>query len=146
MTNQEIIRKIGEELLTSGPNIPPTKVTVRGENILLTANTPFTAGDKVFVYELKEGQSSLIEEKTLFTAEEWISSEGFSSIRLITLLDLEKKLIEASKSSSKLTAVRNWMNTILEGYMQTPVAKSDWPNAPFSFDETVQDIFGALTI
>jgi len=144
MTNEEIIRKIGEELLTSGPNVPATEVTVRGNDISLTADTPYVAGDKIFVYELNEGQSKLTEKETAFTAEGWIASEGFSSIRLITLLDLEKRLADSSKFSTKLQAVRTWMNSILVAYMQNPEPKSDWQVAPFSFDETVQDIFQAL--
>jgi hypothetical protein len=144
MTNEEIIRKIGEELLTEGPNVPPTEITVRAGSISLSANTPYIAGDKIFIYELNEGQSKLTEKETAFTAEEWISSEGFSSIRLITLLDLEKRLSDASKSSTNLQAVRTWMNAILMAYMQNPAPKADWLSAPFSFDETVQDIFNAL--
>jgi hypothetical protein len=144
MTNEEIIRKIGEELLTEGPNVPPTEITLRAGSISLSANTPYIAGDKIFIYELNEGQSKLTEKETAFTAEEWISSEGFSSIRLITLLDLEKRLSDASKSSTNLQAVRTWMNAILMAYMQNPAPKADWLSAPFSFDETVQDIFNAL--
>lgn len=79
------------------------------------------------------------------TAEEWLAVQGYSSIRLVTLLDLEHQIAAASKSSPKLTSVRAWINGILAAFVQDPTPKSDWPPAPFTFEETTQEAFGTLT-
>lgn len=78
------------------------------------------------------------------TAEEWLSSQGYSSIRLVTLLDLENKLSEVLGSSPKLTAVRTWINGILATFIQNPAPRADWPAAPFTFEETTQEAWLAL--
>ncbi len=71
------------------------------------------------------------------TAEKWIERQGFPAIRLVTLMDLEGKLATAGKTSTKLTAVRSWLDTILGAFATSPEPRNDWPIAPFGFEETV---------
>jgi hypothetical protein len=76
--------------------------------------------------------------------EAWLAEQGFSSMRVITLLDLEGKLAAAGKSSAKLSAVRAWINGILATYAANPAPQSNWPEAPFEFEETLSEAFAAL--
>jgi len=78
------------------------------------------------------------------SAEEWLELEGYGSMRLLSLLDLESKLIAADKESMKLNAVRGWINSILFLYAQDPSPKTDWQEAPFAYEETVQDAVSQL--
>jgi hypothetical protein len=144
MSNQEILQKIGTELITEGPDVNETDVIARGDEVLLAESTPLQAGDRLFTFSQKSGVCNLVEKKTQLTAEEWLSSQGFSSIRLITLLDLENKLTAANKSSAKLAIVRGWINGILAAFVQDPTPKSDWTAAPHTFEETTQEAFAAL--
>ena len=144
MNEQEIIQKIGSELLTDGPSIFPTEIIVRGQNVLLLSGTSIQNGDKVFIYELNFGVATLKEKNIEYTAEQWISFQGYSSMRLITLLDLEAKLNASNKSSIKLQSVRSWMDSLLAAYVQHQSPQVSWTIAPFSFEETVQDAFQVL--
>jgi hypothetical protein len=143
MTNTEIIIETGK--LVAGPNVPPTKVIAREDAVLLAEGTPLQSGDRIFTYRQEMGSCFLTEEKSLFTAEEWLSSQGFSSMRLVTLLDLENQLASVLGNSPKLTAVRAWINGILATFVQDPTPKSDWPAAPFTFEETTQEAFALLS-
>jgi hypothetical protein len=111
-------------------------------------------GDRIFSYDPSTGISEIaiysppsdptpIDEK-LFGAEEWLANQGYSSVRLVTLLDLENQLASILGNSPKLTAVRAWINGILAAFIQTPAPKNDWPSAPFSFEETTAEAFAAL--
>jgi hypothetical protein len=80
----------------------------------------------------------------LFSAEEWLTNQGFSSIRLITLLDLENKLLAVDKVSEKLSSVRAWINFILGSFIQNDEPRDDWPQSPYRFEETVQEAFSLL--
>jgi|688.fasta_scaffold03885_2 hypothetical protein len=82
--------------------------------------------------------------KPAVTAEKHIEREGYPAIRLVTLMDLEGKLAEAGKTSAKLTAVRSWLDAILGAFAANPEPRNDWPNAPFGFEETVQDAASKL--
>ena len=144
MNKEAIIQKIGSELLTEGPNVLPTEVTLRGENVMLSSSTAVQPGDKIFVYSLTSGLASLTEKNIDFTAEQWIEAQGYTSVRLISLLDIEQKLSAFNKTSIKMTAVRSWIDSILSVYVQSPVAQSNWTPAPFTFEETIQDAFNAL--
>lgn len=79
-----------------------------------------------------------------YSANEWLELKGYNSVVLVTLLDLETKLKEADKVSSKLIAVRGWINSILSQYIQDSSPKSNWNNAPYSVQETVSEAFGLL--
>ncbi len=144
MNQETIIQKIGSELLTDGPNVSPTEIILRGENIFLASSTTVQPGDKIFVYSLTLGLAKLEEKPFIFTAEEWIEAQGYTSVRLISLLDIEQKLSALNKVSSKLSSVRQWIDSMLASYVQNPTSQSNWPTAPFSYEETIQDAFQAL--
>lgn len=80
----------------------------------------------------------------LFTAEEWLAAQGYSSIRLVALLDLEGKLAKAGGVSVKLASVRTWIDGVLASFIQNPAPNSSWPAAPFTFEETTQEAWQAL--
>jgi hypothetical protein len=63
---------------------------------------------------------------------------------LLTLLDIETKLLAAEKVSPKMTAVRQWLDGLLAAFVQNPEAKQEWPMAPHTFEETTQEAFAAL--
>jgi hypothetical protein len=79
-----------------------------------------------------------------YSANEWLASQGYDSVILIALLDLENKLKEQNKSSSKLTSVRNWINGILSEYIFDSEPKSDWQQPPFNPQETIAEAFAEL--
>ena len=78
------------------------------------------------------------------TAEKHIEREGYPAIRLVTLMDLEGKLVKTRKKSAKLTAVRSWLDMILGAFAANPEPRNDWPKAPFGFEETVQEAASKL--
>jgi hypothetical protein len=115
-----------------------------------------TSEPKVF-YFLKEGELVTAEDirkeqvatrpkpaKPAITAEKHIEREGFPAIRLVTLMDLEGKLAEAGKTSAKLVAVRSWLDAVLGAFAADPEPSNQWPEAPFGFEETVQDAASKL--
>jgi hypothetical protein len=79
-----------------------------------------------------------------FSAQEWLEKEGYGPTQLITLLDLQGKLIAANKASQKLDSVRAWTDGILASFVQDESPCSDWGSAPFAFSETVIDAFQQL--
>jgi len=111
----------------------------------------WVVGDFVFRYGNTEGNvlfepvplTNYLPEFT--TAEEWLGEQGYRSIRLITLLDLEGKLAAAGKTSAKLTAVRAWIDGVLAAFVSNPAPKNDWTPAPFGFEETTAEAFAVLT-
>ena len=78
-------------------------------------------------------------------AEEWLTIQGYTSIQLVTILDLENKLATASKNSPKLTATRTWIDSILSAFIENDSQRDNWPPAPFGFQETTTEAFAALT-
>ena len=79
-----------------------------------------------------------------YTANAWLEKEGYGPTQLITLLDLQGKLIAAGKASQKLNSVRAWTDGILASFVQDDSPRSDWGSAPFAFSETVIDAFQQL--
>jgi hypothetical protein len=151
MNHIEFISALPLGVFDSNGNLEKTKFLARsGEVSVLPQNYRKRDGDEVFEYSKNGGLatfdpvsiSNYPNEST--TAEEWLVSEGFSSVRLITLLDLERQLAQAGASSPKLTAVRAWINGILAAFVQDSTPKNDWPAAPFTFEATTQEAFGIL--
>jgi hypothetical protein len=94
---------------------------------------------------LKVWSDGTFEEFLGSTAEEHLKNEGYGSLQLLTLLDLEIKLNMSQKSSGKLTTVRAWINSILQAYTQDPSPKLTWSPAPYGFAETVADAVTQLS-
>ena len=80
-----------------------------------------------------------------YTAEEWITSQGYSATRLVSLLDVEAKLNAAAKVSGKASAVRGWLDTVLTTFAADPTPRNDWPVAPHAYEETIQEALTILT-
>jgi hypothetical protein len=80
-----------------------------------------------------------------YTAEEWITRSSYTAMRLISLLDLEMKLAQSNKTANKMIAVRQWLNGLLQAFAIDPTPHTVWPEAPFSYEETVQEALTVLT-
>jgi hypothetical protein len=87
----------------------------------------------------------VVEVPPIFTAEQWIDGQGYTAIRLISLLDAEVKLNAANKTSPKMSAVRAWLDSMLGSYALDQTPKTNWPNAPYSYEETIQEAITTLT-
>jgi hypothetical protein len=86
----------------------------------------------------------VVETYPTFTAEKWLDREGYTPLRLLTCLDIEGKLNAAGKASPKLSAVRQWLDSITVYVASNPVeSRYDWGAAPFQFDQVLSE---ALTI
>ena len=79
-----------------------------------------------------------------YTAAEWLEAHGFSSLQLVTLLDIESKLQRANKTSLMLTATRAWLNDVLLTFTSNPEPSSNWTPPPYSFQEASQDAVTTL--
>jgi hypothetical protein len=86
----------------------------------------------------------LEERRPKVTAEKHIERQGYPAIRIVTLMDLEGKLVQLGKSSAKLSAVRSWLDSILGAFAANPEPRNNWPQAPFTFEETVQEAASKL--
>lgn len=82
---------------------------------------------------------------TMWSLEDWLENAGFSSMRLVSLADLEGKLKATGKTSTKATQVRAWLDTQLQRYGSGVAQASDWADPPFEYEETVKDILLSLS-
>jgi hypothetical protein len=115
-----------------------------------------TSNPKLGEYELTPPQPSpnaiwgsgywIIPAPATYTANAWLEKEGYGPTQLVTLLDIQGKLIVAGKSSFKLDTVREWTDVILAEFVQDESPKENWGNAPYGFSETVIDAFNALSV
>jgi hypothetical protein len=76
-----------------------------------------------------------------FTAEAWLEQVGLSGNRQPTLLYLR----QAGAVSPKLDATEQYLNTVLAMFAADPSPRSDWPAAPFTFEETVSQAVQSLS-
>jgi hypothetical protein len=84
----------------------------------------------------------IIPQAPAYSAEAWLEHEGYGAMRLLGLLDLEVQFMQAGAIPPKMQAVRAWINTIRAGYS---AERSDWPNAPHTFEQTMQEATTWLT-
>jgi hypothetical protein len=71
-----------------------------------------------------------------YTATEWVDQQKFDGNRPTTLLYLKLQLDAAQKTSAKLSAVQGWLDGMIVAGVTAPDEKrSDYPVAPFSFEE-----------
>jgi hypothetical protein len=113
-----------------------------------------TSNPKLGEYELTPPQPEpdaiwgpgywIIPPPPIYTAEQWLSKEGYGATQLVTLLDLYAALSAAGKSSVKLNAVKAWTNAVLGEYVQNAQPKEDWGAAPYNFNETVVEAYQEL--
>lgn len=79
------------------------------------------------------------------SAEEWLTYQGYTSLRLLSLLDTESKLEASNKTSVKMQATRGWINALLAEYVASPQNKLYWEEPPFSYNETMQEALQILS-
>ena len=75
-----------------------------------------------------------------FTAEQHLESVGLSGNRQPTLLYLR----QAGAVSPKLDATEQYLNQILAMFAADPAPRSDWPAAPFTFEQVVSEAVSSL--
>ncbi len=80
-----------------------------------------------------------------YTANEWVDAQGFDGKRPTTLLYLKLKLDAAQLTSAKLAAVQGWLDGMIVAGVTAPDEKrSDYPAAPFSFEEASAEALSVL--
>jgi hypothetical protein len=80
-----------------------------------------------------------------FTADEWVDAQGFAGKRPTTLLYLKLKLDAAQLTSAKLAAVQGWLDAMIVAGVTAPDEKrSDYPAAPYSFEEASAEALSVL--
>jgi hypothetical protein len=78
----------------------------------------------------------VVEVPPTYTATEWVDQQGFSGNRTTTMLYLKLRLDAAQAASPKLTAVQAWLDQmIVAGVTQPDERRSDYPAAPYTFEE-----------
>ena len=75
------------------------------------------------------------------TAEQHLESVGLSGNRQPTLLYLR----QAGAVSPKLDATEQYLNQILAIFAADPAPRSDWPAAPFTFEQVVAEAVASLS-
>ena len=75
------------------------------------------------------------------TAEQHLESVGLSGNRQPTLLYLR----QAGAVSAKLDATEAFLNQVLAMFAQDPAPRSDWPAAPFTFEQVVGEAVASLS-
>ena len=75
------------------------------------------------------------------TAEEHLESVGLSGNRQPTLLYLR----QAGAVSAKLDATEQYLNQVLALFAADPAPRSDWPAAPFTFEQVVGEAVASLS-
>lgn len=143
MDKQQVIEKIASDVFPSGPVVPLSTVVVFGDVVALLDPTSTSEPDAVYEFSQQGGACSLVEVAKR-TAEQWLSQEGYSSTRLVTLLDLEARLATAQKTSPKLAASRVWVNEILAAFMADSTPRYVWAKAPYPFAEVTAEALAAL--
>jgi hypothetical protein len=79
------------------------------------------------------------------TADEWVDAQGFTGKRPTTLLYLKLKLDAAQLTSAKLAAVQGWLDAMIVAGVTAPDEKrSDYPAAPYSFEEASAQALAVL--
>jgi hypothetical protein len=80
-----------------------------------------------------------------YTPEAWVAHQDFAGQRPTTLLYLKLQLDAVGKSSPKLAAVQAWLDgMIVAGVTNPNEARSDWPVAPWSFQEASGEALAVL--
>jgi hypothetical protein len=79
------------------------------------------------------------------SAAEWVDAQGFAGNRSTTMLYLKLQLDAAGKSSAKLAAVQGWLDALIVAGVTAPdERRSDYPAAPYSFEEASGEALAVL--
>jgi hypothetical protein len=88
----------------------------------------------------------MVEVPPTYTADEWVDAQGFAGKRPTTLLYLKLKLDAAQLTSAKLAAVQGWLDAMIVAGVTAPYEKrSDYPAAPYSFEEASAEALAVLS-
>jgi hypothetical protein len=80
-----------------------------------------------------------------YTDDEWVDAQGFTGKRPTTLLYLKLRLDAAQLTSAKLAAVQGWLDSMIVAGVTAPdERRSDYPAAPFSFEESSAQALSVL--
>jgi hypothetical protein len=77
-----------------------------------------------------------------YTAEEWLSKEGYGDNRPTTLLYQKIRLDALGLTSPKLLATQAWLDAMIASGLAP--ATADWPPAPHSFDAVLTETLTLL--
>jgi hypothetical protein len=81
-----------------------------------------------------------------FTATEWVDAQQFSGNRTTTMLYLKLQLDAAGKSSPKLASVQQWLDALIVAGVTAPdERRSDYPAAPYTFEEASGEALAVLS-
>ena len=87
----------------------------------------------------------VVEVPPTYTAEQHLTAQGYTPLRLLTCLDLEAKLRATGSTSEKLAAVRQWLDNLTLAAAANPdEARHDWPAAPYPFEAVLAESLAAL--
>jgi len=149
MYDQRLLRKLAEYFVAE-EDVSPTKLLYRDEELTIyTGGIDMFPGDKVVQYRRTKGDVSIdilneIPPAVKYSGEEWLEKNGYNSMRLYILFDLENQLISAGKFSEKLSLVRNWVRMIISEAVLLLSFKDDWNPPPYTFEETAKDAINSL--
>lgn len=93
---------------------------------------------------LKVWEDGTFEEYLGSTAEEHLQNQGYGSLQLVTLLDLEGKLKTAGKTAPKLQATRAWLDGILAQSIMSSGPQLEWSSAPHTPSEVMAECLSVL--
>jgi hypothetical protein len=141
-------KRVNRVVETEPPNVPEqaTVVEITDEQAAQVL-AGFAADPRVFYFwvegELQTTPPLPIRPLPMRTAEQHIArelgSEPFVALRISAFQDLEVKLLAAQKIAPKLQAMRAWTDGIVGLYATDLQPRNDWPEAPHTFEETVQE-------
>jgi hypothetical protein len=80
-----------------------------------------------------------------YTAEEWLDKYDLGSSNQPTLIYLKLQLQAAGKYSAKLSALEQFMQSILAQYAENQSPKGDWLSPPYGYNETIAECMSILT-
>lgn len=89
-------------------------------------------------------QTYKVEPAPMYTAGEWLEIVGFGAASQPTLIYIKLQLQAAGKSSDKLQATEQFMNTVLGLYAMNAVPRCDWEQPPYQFQEVVAECMTIL--
>ena len=79
-----------------------------------------------------------------YTAGQWLELVGIGAGQQPTLIYLKLQLMSALKKSDKLTAMEQYVSSILAQYAADPSPRNDWQQPPYSYHETIAECVNLL--
>lgn len=149
MYDQQLLRKLAEYFVAE-EDVSPTKLLYRdGTLASYSGGIDMLPGDKVVQYRRTNGDVTIdilneIPPSVKYSGEEWLEKNGYNSMRISILFDLENQLTAAGKFSDKLNLVRNWIRMIISEAVLMMSFKDSWTPPPHTFEETAKDAINSL--